>query len=159
MKSNSIGLNDEKTLEVATDLNLLLADFQIYYQNLRGAHWNVRGPHFFTLHIKFEELYREAQENIDIIAERILTLGLTPLHTFQDYINKTSLSIGKNIFHDKECVQLIITSISNLLYKERKILEVSGDNKDEATNSIISDIITSQEKNLWMFKAWLGEKV
>jgi starvation-inducible DNA-binding protein len=59
----------------------------LYYQNLRGIHWNIKGRAFFDLHVKFEELYNDANMKVDEIAERILTLGETPLHTFDDYTN------------------------------------------------------------------------
>jgi len=47
MNLNSIGLDQNKTKEIAQDLNGLLANFQIYYQNLRGIHWNIKGKRFF----------------------------------------------------------------------------------------------------------------
>lgn len=74
MTLNSIGLDTNKTKIIADDLNHLLANFQIYYQNLRGIHWNIKGKRFFDLHIKFEELYTDANMKVDLIAERILTL-------------------------------------------------------------------------------------
>ena len=82
MKLNSIRLEIDKTKIIAEELNLLLANFQLYYQNLRGIHWNIKGCDFFNLHVKFEELYDDANMKVDEIAERILTLGQTPLHTF-----------------------------------------------------------------------------
>lgn len=87
MKLNSIGLSEEKSEILSTDLNKLLANFQRYYQNLRGIHWNIKGKRFFDLHVKFEELYTDANLKVDLIAERILTLGGVPLHTFEDYIS------------------------------------------------------------------------
>ena len=60
MKINSLGLDSEKTAELTVALNLLLANFQVFYQNLRGMHWNIRGKRFFDLHMKFEELYNDA---------------------------------------------------------------------------------------------------
>lgn len=68
-----IGLNAEKSARVAEGLNELLANFQMYYQNLRGFHWNVKGNRFFVLHAKFEELYNDAVEKVDELAERVLT--------------------------------------------------------------------------------------
>lgn len=84
---NAIGLPKKETEILVVDLNKLISNFQIYYQNLRGLHWNIRGRRFFDLHLKFEELYNDSQLKIDLIAERILTLGGTPLHTFEDYIS------------------------------------------------------------------------
>ena len=55
MKLNSIGLDAAKSAQLSDDLNTLLANFQRYYQNLRGIHWNIKGKRFFDLHIKFEE--------------------------------------------------------------------------------------------------------
>ena len=86
MKTNKLGLPAKETEIVITELNILLSNFQIYYQNLRGLHWNIRGRRFFDLHLKFEELYNDSQLKIDLIAERILTLGGIPLHTFEDYL-------------------------------------------------------------------------
>ncbi|WP_417289588.1 Dps family protein [Corallibacter sp.] len=159
MALNSIGLNTEKTKELANDLNTLLANFQIYYQNLRGIHWNIKGKRFFDLHVKFEELYTDANVKVDEIAERILTLGVTPLHTFEDYTNAAKVPVGKNISQDEKAVNLIVESLTELLKIERAILDKSDDANDEGTNSMMSDFITEQEKTVWMMKAWLGETV
>lgn len=159
MKVNSIGLNVEKSKSLAEDLNVLLANFQVYYQNLRGIHWNIKGKRFFDLHVKFEELYNDANLKVDEIAERILTLGQTPLHTFEDYSAKAKVPVGKNISEDEKAVQLIVDSLSQLLLLERELLESSGDANDEGTNSMMSDFITEQEKTVWMMKAWLNETV
>lgn len=159
MKLNSIGLDTKKTEGLANDLNELLANFQLYYQNLRGIHWNIKGRAFFDLHVKFEELYTDANLKVDEIAERILTLGATPLHTFDDYIKAAKVPVGKNISKDDKAVELIVESLSELLKMERFILERSGDANDEGTSSMMSDFITEQEKTVWMMKAWLGETV
>ena len=98
---NSIGLDANKTKDLANDLNNLLANFQIYYQNLRGIHWNIKGKRFFDLHVKFEELYTDANLKVDEIAERILTLGETPLHTIEDYAAQAKVPVGKNISEDE----------------------------------------------------------
>ena len=99
-----LGLDENKINELALDLNELLANFQIYYQNLRGLHWNIKGRSFFELHVKFEELYTDAQEKVDLIAERILTLQGMPLHTFEDYQMLATVLVGRNISRDIEAV-------------------------------------------------------
>ena len=159
MTLNSIGLDTTKTKVLADDLNQLLANFQLYYQNLRGIHWNIKGKAFFNLHVKFEELYTDANLKVDEIAERILTLGETPLHTFEDYTKAAKVPVGKNISKDDKAVELIVDSLSELLKIERSILETSAKANDEGTNSMMSDFITQQEKTVWMMKAWLGETV
>ncbi len=156
MKTTTIGLNPAQSSELSKKLNTLLSNFQVYYQNLRGLHWNIKGRNFFELHLKFEELYTDAQEKVDLIAERILTLEGTPLHTFADYMSLSEIKAGKNITNDEEAVSLIVTSLSTLLQIERDILNVSDDANDEGTNSMMSDFITEQEKTVWMLKAWLA---
>ncbi len=159
MTLNSIGLEVGVTKELANDLNKLLSNFQVYYQNLRGIHWNIKGKRFFDLHVKFEELYTDANIKVDEIAERILTLGETPLHTFEDYVKNVKVPIGKNIKQDEKAVHLIVDSLSELLKIERMILDKSGEAHDEGTNSMMSDFITEQEKTVWMMKAWLDEAI
>ena len=94
---NILGLPVKETEVIAAELNILLSNFQVYYQNLRGIHWNIRGKRFFDLHVKFEELYNDAQLKIDMVAERVLTLGGVPLHTFEEYIKNNRLEVGKNV--------------------------------------------------------------
>lgn len=159
MKTNSLGLDLKKTEILTAELNILLANFQVYYQNLRGLHWNIRGKRFFDLHIKFEELYNDSQLKIDLIAERILTLGGRPLHTFEDYIKNNKLYVGKDISKDEEAVNLVVNSLAQLLKIERVILKQSDEALDEGTNSMMSDFIKEQEKTIWMMKAWLEEEI
>jgi starvation-inducible DNA-binding protein len=156
MNTTILGLNTKYTNEVTEGLNELLASFQTYYQNLRGIHWNIKGKQFFELHVKFEELYTDATIKVDDIAERILTLGGMPLHTFEDYTQSSKVVVGKNITNDEKAVKLIVNSLTSLLLLERKLLEFSGEMNDEGTNSLMSDFITEQEKTIWMMQSWLG---
>ena len=155
---NALGLPIEESKVLVKELNVLLSNFQVYYQNLRGLHWNIKGKRFFDLHVKFEEFYNDSQIKIDLIAERVLTLGGTPLHTFDDYIKNSKLEIGKDISKDVIAVQLIIDSLSHLLKIERTISNLSGEIYDEGTNAMMSDFISEQEKTIWMLNAWMGEE-
>jgi starvation-inducible DNA-binding protein len=110
MSTNRIGLNEKKSNKLAEELNVLLANYQLYYQNLRGFHWNIKGPAFFELHLKFEELYNDAVLKIDEIAERILTLGATPLHTFTDYLKRSTIKEAANVSDGEGTVS---TTLSN----------------------------------------------
>ncbi len=156
MSTTILGLDRNKINDLATNLNDLLSNFQVYYQNLRGLHWNIKGRSFFELHVKFEELYTDSQEKIDMIAERILTLEGSPLHTFEDYTKLAKVPVGRNISNDSESVSLIVTSLTTLIEIERAILIQSDDADDEGTNSMMSDFIAEQEKTIWMLKAWLA---
>jgi len=156
MNKTVLGLDKSKTDNLVVSLNDLLANFQVYYQNVRGLHWNIKGKNFFELHLKFEELYTDAQVKVDLIAERILTLHGTPTHTFDEYSKLAKVPVGKNISDDEEAVALVVNSLSVLLSIERIILELSSEADDEGTNSMMSDFVVEQEKTLWMLNAWLG---
>ena len=71
-------LNEKKVADVVSALHQLLADFQVHYTNLRGFHWDIKGHGFFVLHGKFEDMYNDAAEKVDEIAERILMLAVRP---------------------------------------------------------------------------------
>jgi starvation-inducible DNA-binding protein len=150
-----IGLDSKASEALATELNTLLANYQLYYQNTRGLHWNIKGKHFFELHVKFEEIYTDAQEKIDLIAERILTLGFTPLHTFSDYLKNSKIKEGKNISEAKDAVHLIVDSLQTIILIERNILASAQKLADEGTTSLLTDFITQQEKEIWMYSSWL----
>ncbi|MCT4665407.1 MAG: DNA starvation/stationary phase protection protein [Flavobacteriales bacterium] len=145
-----------KTTKTTKKLNKLLASYQIFYQNLRGFHWNIKGKSFFELHVKFEEMYLDAQDKIDLIAERILTLGGRPIHHFEDYLEKAEVTAVKNISKDEKIVHEVIFSLETLLAQEKDLLDLSDESEDEGTNSMMSDFIGEQEKALWMFNAWLA---
>ncbi|MGP1479618.1 MAG: Dps family protein [Capnocytophaga sp.] len=159
MNLNTLGLDKARVEKEVSLLNILLANYQTYYQNLRGVHWNIKGKRFFELHVKFEALYNAAQEQVDEIAERILTLGGVPFHTLESYVKHATVPVGENIFDDEKTVRLVIDSISALLPLERELLNLSDEIGDEGTNSLISGFISEQEKNVWMLKAYLNEVI
>lgn len=135
-------------------LNQLLADYQIYYQNLRGLHWNVKGAQFFMLHEKYEELYNEAAESVDEIAERILMIGGQPLHTFADYVKTAKLNEAGHIADGKKGVEVVLENSRYLLQSFNQLLELADG--DEGTSALMSDLIGTTEKRIWMFKSTLG---
>jgi starvation-inducible DNA-binding protein len=89
--ANIIGLKEADCQNISEKLNILLANYSVFYQNTRGSHWNIKGEQFFTLHPKFEELYNSLVLKIDEIAERILTLGATPAHNYSDYLQVSTI--------------------------------------------------------------------
>lgn len=157
-KMNNIGLDKHQSEQLIGKLNDLLANYQVLYQNTRGFHWNIKGEKFFELHVKFEELYTNLQEKIDEIAERILTLGGTPLHTFEDYIATSQVKAQQNLTQGKECMGAILDAFGVLLQKQREILDLSDSSNDEGTNAMIGDYIREQEKLVWMYSAWMEQK-
>ena len=152
---NQIGLDKAKSKKLADNLNNLLADYMMFYQNTRGLHWNIKGEKFFELHLKFEELYTNLLLKVDEVAERILTLGATPLHTFEDYQNTTIIKSLKNVSDGKKGVQSILDAFKILIVSQRELLNLSADAGDEGTNALMSDYIREQEKLVWMYSSFL----
>ena len=155
---NLIGLDSENAQQVVNLLNELLANYQIYYQNLRGFHWNVRGNRFFVLHAKFEELYNDAIEKVDEIAERILTLGGVPLHSYAAYTKVATLKAKENVIDGDACLRAVVEDVQVLLKQEREILSVAAEIGDDGTQDVFSSYVSSQEKLLWMLDAYLNQK-
>ena len=151
-----IGISQDKAQRMAVDLNVLLASYQLYYENLRALHWNIRGKHFFELDVKFEELYTDAAMRIDELAERILALGDIPLHTFEDYLRHSDIQSVRHVKDAETAVSTLLQNIGTLLPPARKALYTSEEIRDEGTNSLVSEIIAVLEKNNWMFSAWMG---
>lgn len=157
MAHTKIGLDQKQSEKLAEGLNELFASFQLYYQNLRGLHWNIKGKHFFELHVKFEELYTDAQLKVDSVAERVLTVGFTPLHTFSDYLKTTKVKEAKQISDAKKAVETVVNNLSILIGLERKLLPLAEKLNDEGTQTMLTDFITQQEKEIWMYSSWLEQ--
>ena len=154
--SNIIGLKEEDCKNIAEKLNILLANYSVFYQNTRGAHWNIKGDQFFVLHPKFEELYDNLVLKIDEIAERILTLGHVPNHNYSDYLKVSTIKESKEVHNSKKCVEDILNSFKVVIDLQRELLEITDKANDEGTNALMSGYITEQEKDVWMYNAYLG---
>ncbi len=147
----------ENTATYKTELNQLLASYQIHYQNLRSLHWNIKGQDFFELHLKYEELYNRTLVIIDDLAERILSIGETPMSSFSRYLATSPIS-ELEVTHDGATgVAYILSAQQELLKQERALLAATDEADDEGTNALMSDLIREKEKTNWMFKAWLNK--
>lgn len=155
IKLNPIGLDEKKSKLLADKLNLLLANYSIFYQNTRGYHWNIKGEKFFELHLKFEELYNDLLLKIDEIAERILTLGYTPNHRYSDYKSVSLIKESNEVSDGMKAVQDILKSFTDIIVLQRELLSLSDEAADEGTNALMSDYIRQQEKLVWMYSAFL----
>ncbi len=155
--TNQIGLENKKALVLTDKLNDLLANFHIYYQNIRGFHWNIKGADFFQLHPKFEQLYTDALVSIDEIAERILTLGGKPRHAFSSFLETAAIKEVKDVSDSQATVKATVSNLTSLITMEREILTVASEASDEGTIALISEYIKNHEKEVWMLNAWLNK--
>ncbi|WP_396638309.1 Dps family protein [Maribacter sp. R77961] len=152
--TNNIGLDDKASQTTALELNDLLSNYQLFYMNLRGFHWNIKGKKFFELHLKFEELYNNALIKVDEIVERVLTLSATPLHSFKKYLEASDIKPAENITDGEVAIDSVLEALKTLLSKERTILSIASDANDEGTVALMSDYIVQQEKLVWMLSAY-----
>lgn len=155
--ANLIGLDKTKAKELAEQLNLLLANLQVFYTNAKGFHWQIKSEHFFELHEKFEEMAANTLLKIDEVAERILTLGFNPLHSFSDYLKIANICESETIENGKIAVSEILQGLGILLSLERKLVILSTESKDEGTTALLNDYVMEQEKLVWMYHSYLGE--
>ena len=152
---NYIGLNEKKSKELAKGLKSLLAEYSVFYQNVRGYHWNIKGEKFFELHVKFEELYNDLILKIDEVAERILTLGHSPKNNFSEYLKIAQIKETTDTSNGINAVENILESFKVIIVKQRELLNLSANADDEGTNALMSDYIREQEKLVWMYSAFL----
>lgn len=149
-----LNLDKKKTSATAKDLNVLLADYHLYYQKVRNFHWNVVGHNFFDLHIKFEEMYEDAKTKIDEIAERILTLRHQPTSNLSDYLEMSSIKEDSEDTKDSDMVKKLLADHGKLLTQMRKVVDTAEKADDEGTIDMIGAYIGHIEKISWMLDAW-----
>ncbi|AOW19308.1 Dps family protein [Urechidicola croceus] len=152
---NYLNMNKKELIPVVHELNILLADYNMYYQKLRSYHWNIVGKNFFDLHVKFEELYNDAKIKIDDVAERILTLRNHPVSNFSKYLKISSIKETSALKTDKEMVVNILNDHSILLEQMSTVIKESEKIGDEGTIDMVGAYIGSLEKTSWMLEAWL----
>ncbi|MCL4642210.1 MULTISPECIES: Dps family protein [Olivibacter] len=159
MNPKAISLEEKKLRPVVDHLNDLLANYHVHYQKLRGCHWNVRGSHFFTLHAKFEELYNNAITTIDELAERILTLGKSPLSRYQDYLETAEIKEIDTIgMSDVDLVKAVVEDLEVLIALQRDLLEITDEANDEGSNDMVNAFMQFNEKQNWMLRAFLNKQ-
>ncbi len=153
---NYLNLDTKKVAVTVEQLNILLADYHLYYQKLRNFHWNIVGHSFFDLHVKFEEMYNDSLLKIDEIAERILTLRSQPVSNYSDYLKLSQVKESPSSISAIEMVQAILTDHSILLKQLRKVGEAASNADDEGTNDIVGGYIRETEKISWMLDAYIS---
>ena len=149
--------NGKVVNEVLVDkLNGLFADYQLFYQNLRGLHWNVKGNQFFALREKYESYYNEAAEVVNKLVERILMVGGEPVHAYSEYLKRSEIEEVQHISNGTSGLKVVLANSEYLLKKFFELLNTASDSSDEGTVALMSDLISSTEKRIWMLKATLS---
>ena len=149
-----LNLNEARVANVVTALQNLLADFQIYYSNLRGFHWEIKGRGFFVLHEKFESMYDDTATKVDEIAERILTLGGTPENNYSGYLKLARIPEVSGVTSSHEAVDNILNTYKHFIAEERKLIDLANEANDAVTADMLTGYLKEQEKMIWMLVAF-----
>jgi starvation-inducible DNA-binding protein len=151
------GLNENNVNNVINALAQLLADLQVHYTNLRNLHWNVKGPRFYVLHEKYEEMYNDVATKVDEVAERILQLDGTPEHRFSAYLNTANVKELPVVKDETTGLRYVLDTLKALIAEERALLKKASEADDEVTVAMMSDYLSGQEKTVWMLAAYNTE--
>ncbi|GIP38853.1 DNA starvation/stationary phase protection protein [Paenibacillus sp. J31TS4] len=153
----SIRKQQDNQSQLFEQLNKQLANWTLLYTKLHHHHWYIKGPHFFTLHAKFEELYNEAASHIDTIAERLLAIGGKPAATMAEALRLTSLKEASGQENAKLMVMAVLNDFRLLTDESNTLIELADAAGDEGTSDLFTGIVTSLEKHAWMLNAYLHE--
>ena len=143
--------------QLNTQLNDLVATWSVMYTKLHNYHWYVNGPSFFTLHVKFEELYNEVTLNLDEIAERILTKGGKPVATLKEHLELSLIEEASGKEETEEMVSKLIEDFKTIMEALNKAMETASEEGDDRTEDLLNAQFQSLEKHTWMLNAYLGK--
>lgn len=151
------------TIPVSQDvkefLNTLTATQGLFYVKLHQAHWYVKGPSFFELHEKLEDLYDEVTDQMDDVAERLLALGGEPYSTLSEFAEysliEESPSYKKR--NQQELVEKLVEDYHILQGTLAKGIDLADGENDDVTTDMLIEQKTSVDKTIWMLNAFLGK--
>ncbi|WP_243713026.1 Dps family protein [Macrococcus carouselicus] len=142
--------------KVVAALNQHVADFTVLYTKLHNFHWYVKGPTFFALHTKFEELYTQAGAYVDELAERILAIGGNPVATLKESLDLSVVKEAKKNLSAEEMVADLSADFDKEIAQLKESQETAEKAGDEMTADMLLGMITELEKHNWMLKSYLG---
>lgn len=143
--------------ELVKEMNVQVSSWSVLYTKLHNYHWYVKGNQFFTLHAKFEELYNEATAYMDEIAERILTLGGSPVATLKEHLAQSVVTEASGSETADDMVRTIATDYGEIMKSLKKGMALAAEIDDDMTEDVLNAIYQSIEKHQWMLHAFLGE--
>lgn len=144
-------------MNLQTALNGQISNWSILYTKLHRFHWYVKGPLFFTLHEKFEELYNEAAETVDEVAERLLAIGGQPVATMKEYLETATLAETNNETKASEMVATLVSDYKAIKEQLVVLAKLAEEQDDVITNDLATGLIEKIDTHVWMLTAYLGE--
>ncbi|AST98305.1 Dps family protein [Shouchella clausii] len=138
-------------------LNKQVATWSVLYVKLHNYHWYVKGPHFFTLHEKFEELYNEAGETVDELAERLLALKGQPVATMDEFLQLSAIKEGDKTLSPDEMVRDLVRDYEKISDELKSGIDTCGSLGDDPTQDMLIGLQENIEKHAWMLRAYTKE--
>jgi len=153
----NFGLAEQQYQGVAQLLTVLLADEYVLYTKTRNYHWNVVGPQFNDLHNLFEEQYKELNELVDDMAERIRIMGKHTIGTLAEFTQQTRLKEHPGHYPSAhEMLANLRTDHEQLIRQLRSDAEACADEyHDQGTHDFLIQTMLHHEKTAWMLRAFL----
>lgn len=139
--------------EIADGLSRVLADTYTLYLKTHNYHWNVTGPQFRTLHLMFEEQYRELWTATDEIAERIRALGAFAPGTYAEFGKLSSLQEDNGVPGAEQMVKNLVKGHEQVVKTARDLFKVASDADDEVTADLMVQRMQASEKTAWMLRS------
>ncbi|KJS43336.1 MAG: ferritin [Rhodospirillaceae bacterium BRH_c57] len=152
----NIGLSEDNRIRIAEGLSRLLADTYTLYLKTHNFHWNVTGPMFNTLHLMFEAQYTELALAVDLIAERIRSLGVAAPGSYAQFAALTSLSEETTVPSAEEMIAQLVQDQETVVRTARAVFPLADEAHDEPTADLLTQRLQVHEKTAWMLRALLG---
>ncbi|WP_322903382.1 Dps family protein [Paenibacillus campi] len=154
--SNVTNQNSTQTKRIEELLNLQVANLNVLYVKIHNFHWYVKGENFYTLHIKFEELYNEVTLKMDEIAERLLTLKGSPAATLKEYLEISTIQEANGTEDARTMVQTIIEDFATVCEQFQETIDLADETGDQPTSDMLTAFKGDLEKHMWMLRSFLG---
>jgi starvation-inducible DNA-binding protein len=151
-----IGIPEKSRQKIADGLARLLADTYSLYMKTHSFHWNVEGPMFNTLHAMFMVQYTELWNALDLIAERIRSLGLPAPGTYSEFARLTSIEETPGVPDAAEMLRLLVKGHEAVARTARSVFPQADKAGDEATADLLTQRLQLHEKTAWMLRSQLG---
>jgi len=149
------GISARDRAAIAKGLSRLLADTYVLYLKTHNFHWNVEGPMFQTLHMMFMEQYTETWNAIDLVAERIRSLGHYAPGTYKEYLGLARVKETPGVPKAGQMVKLLIDGQEAVVRTAREVLPLAERADDQPTLDLLTQRMQVHEKNAWMLRSLL----
>jgi starvation-inducible DNA-binding protein len=152
------GITEVNRQAVATELTKILADETVLYIKTKNAHWNIEGPDFYDKHKFFETQFEQLDELIDMVAERIRTLGHYAPATLNSYLSLTHLTEQTREKNDSQgfIKELLEDHESVIIILREHIKSFSNNFHDLGTSDFITGLMETHEKMSWFLRSHLN---